>query len=207
MADYPAIRDPARPPIHPGVLLGEEVFPALGRSMVDLAASLGISRQHLHDIVAEKAPISPEVAVRLGKLLGNGPDVWVRMQAAFDTWHAARNVDVAAIPTLPAIRLSDRFGSSPLLGLMAKHRTTVEVVRGRTAGQNRYVLRGADREPIVMTVGFYENSEVTIPAAILVDYVREGLLRPDPVNPDFLLLTDEGIDRGGAHNREMGDAA
>ena len=44
--------------------------------------------------------MSPAVAVRLGKLFGNGPDLWVRMQAAYDTWHAARNIDLDAIPTI-----------------------------------------------------------------------------------------------------------
>ena len=34
------------------------------------------------------------------KLSGDGPDLWVRMQAAHDTWHAAREVDTSRIPTL-----------------------------------------------------------------------------------------------------------
>jgi plasmid maintenance system antidote protein VapI len=50
--------------------------------------------------MAEKKPVSPEVAVRIGKLFGGGAGVWVRMQAAHDTWHAERNVDVSGIPTL-----------------------------------------------------------------------------------------------------------
>jgi plasmid maintenance system antidote protein VapI len=63
---------------------------------------LGISRQHLHDIIEEKKPISPEVAVRVGKLFGGGPGSWVRMQGEYDVWHAERNVDVRKIPTLKA---------------------------------------------------------------------------------------------------------
>ena len=53
--------------------------------------------------LAERKPVSPEVAVRLGKLFGDGPGVWVRMQAAYDTWHAERAVDVSAIPTLELV--------------------------------------------------------------------------------------------------------
>ncbi len=34
---------------------------------------LGISRQHLHAILAERKPVSAEVAVRLAKLFGNEP--------------------------------------------------------------------------------------------------------------------------------------
>jgi addiction module HigA family antidote len=94
------IRNPDRCPTHPGELLREDVLPAVGRTKAEIAQMLGISRQHLHDILAERKPVSPEVAVRLGKLLGNGPFVWARMQSAYDAWHAARTVDVSAIPTV-----------------------------------------------------------------------------------------------------------
>jgi addiction module HigA family antidote len=50
--------------------------------------------------LSEKKPITPAMAVRIGKLLGNGPNLWVRMQATYDTWHATREVDVSKIPTL-----------------------------------------------------------------------------------------------------------
>jgi plasmid maintenance system antidote protein VapI len=46
--------------------------------------------------------VTPAVAVRLGKLFGDGPGIWVRMQAAYDTWHAERDIDVSAIPTIKA---------------------------------------------------------------------------------------------------------
>ena len=46
--------------------------------------------------------MTPKVAVRLGKLFGDGAGVWVRMQAGHDTWHAAREVDTSRIPTLVA---------------------------------------------------------------------------------------------------------
>jgi addiction module HigA family antidote len=93
-------RDPRRPPSHPGALLRAVVLPDLGRPMTEIARSLGISRQLLYSIVNEKAPVTPEVAVRLGKLCGNGPRLWVNMQAAYDLWHAERKVDVSRIPTL-----------------------------------------------------------------------------------------------------------
>ncbi|MEI9901232.1 MAG: HigA family addiction module antitoxin [Hyphomicrobium sp.] len=95
-----AVRNPNRPPTHPGALLRDTVLPTLGRSKVQIAALAGISRQHLNDILNEKKPISPAIAVRFGKLFGNGPDLWVRMQAAYDTWYAAREIDVSKIPTL-----------------------------------------------------------------------------------------------------------
>lgn len=95
-------RNPNRCPTHPGELLREDVIPATQKTKTEIAQLLGISRQHLYDILAEKKPVSPEVGVRLGKLFGNGPSVWIRMQAAYDEWNATRSVDVTHIPTLIA---------------------------------------------------------------------------------------------------------
>jgi addiction module HigA family antidote len=100
MAEYPAIRNPNRCPTHPGALLRDDVIPATGKSKAEIARLLGISRQHLYDILEERKPVSPAVAVRLGKLFGDGAGVWIRMQGAYDAWHAEREVDVSAIPTL-----------------------------------------------------------------------------------------------------------
>jgi len=95
-------RNPDRCPTHPGELLREDVIPATGKPKAEIARMLGISRQHLHDILAERKPVSAEVAVRLAKLFGNEPLVWIRMQGAYDVWHASREVDVSAVPTLIA---------------------------------------------------------------------------------------------------------
>ena len=68
----------------------------------EVTEALGISRQHLYDILRERKPVSAEVAVRLGAAFGDGPDVWLRMQAAYDAWHALRTVDVSKVPRLAA---------------------------------------------------------------------------------------------------------
>jgi len=101
MADYAAERYPARCPSHPGALL-REVIPATGKSKAEIATLLGISRQHLYDILKERKPVSPAVAVRLGKLFGDGAGIWVRMQGAHDTWRAERKLRdaVKKIPRL-----------------------------------------------------------------------------------------------------------
>jgi addiction module HigA family antidote len=95
-------RNPNRCPTHPGELLREDVLPEVKKSKAEISRLLGISRQHLHDILAERKPVSPEVAVRLGKLFGNGASIWIRMQGAYDEWQASRSVDVSEIPTLVA---------------------------------------------------------------------------------------------------------
>ncbi|HSL85036.1 MAG TPA: HigA family addiction module antitoxin [Thermoanaerobaculia bacterium] len=90
--------------MHPGELLREDVLPALGRSKTEIARLLGISRQTLYDILAEKQPVSPRMALRLGKLLGNGPTLWLNLQRRYDLWQAERELEreIAAMPTLAA---------------------------------------------------------------------------------------------------------
>jgi antitoxin HigA-1 len=101
MTDHPAIRDPARCPSHPGALLSD-IIPAVGKTKVEIASLLGISRQQLYDIMSERKPVSPSIAARLGKLFGDGAAVWLRMQSSYDAWHAERDVDVSTIPTIRA---------------------------------------------------------------------------------------------------------
>jgi addiction module HigA family antidote len=94
----------ALPPMHPGELLREDVLPALGRSKAEIARLLGISRQTLYEILAEKQPVTPGMALRLGKLLGNGPTLWLNLQRRYDLWQAERELkrEIEAMPTLAA---------------------------------------------------------------------------------------------------------
>jgi addiction module HigA family antidote len=90
-------------PTHPGEILREDVLPALRKSQTEIAKLLHVSRQTLHAILSEKAPITPRMAVKIGKLCGNGPELWVNLQAAYDLWHAKREVKTDDIPTLEAV--------------------------------------------------------------------------------------------------------
>jgi len=94
----------ALPPTHPGEILREDVLPALGLSIMDAVAKLGVTRQTLRRIIARRnpRPVTPEVAVRLGKSCGNGPRLWLNLQSAYDLWHAERHVDTRKVPTLHA---------------------------------------------------------------------------------------------------------
>jgi len=104
MTDSIPARRPAIQPSHPGALLREDVLPALALTVTDAAARLGVSRQTLHAILAERSAVTPEMAVRLGKLCGDGGRVRLAMQQAHDLWAAERALAdvVAKIPTLSA---------------------------------------------------------------------------------------------------------
>jgi len=78
-----------RSPTHPGAILREDVLPQLtGMSVSAFARLLGVSRQTLHAVLAERSGITAEMALRLGTLLGNGPQLWVDMQTKYDLWRA-----------------------------------------------------------------------------------------------------------------------
>jgi antitoxin HigA-1 len=90
------------PPMHPGELLREEILPALDRPKTEIAKLLGVSRQTLHDLIEEKQPVTPAMALRLGKLCGNGPDLWLNLQKRYDLHRAQQELGdkIKAIPTL-----------------------------------------------------------------------------------------------------------
>ena len=89
-------------PVHPGEVLREDVLPALSMSKTAVADALGISRQTLYDILNEKQPVTAEMAVRFGKLFGNGGRFWINLQRSHDLAAAERTVDVSGIRTLEA---------------------------------------------------------------------------------------------------------
>src|SRR5262245_50197953 len=78
------------PAMHPGELLREDIMPALGRPKTEIARLLGISRRTLYDILDEKAPVTVAMALRLGKLCGNGPVLWLNLQRAYDLEQAEK---------------------------------------------------------------------------------------------------------------------
>ena len=81
-----SLRDPYRRPTHPGEILHEDVLPTLGLTQKEFADRLGVSRLTVSEILHQKRGVSPDMAMRLGKLLGNGPEIWLRMQQAVDIW-------------------------------------------------------------------------------------------------------------------------
>ena len=89
--------------MHPGELLREEILPALDRPKTEIAKLLGVSRQTLYgDVLKERQPVTPVMALRLGKLCGNGPDLWLNLQKRYDLHQAQQELgeQIKKIPTL-----------------------------------------------------------------------------------------------------------
>src|SRR5215471_5891734 len=79
-----------RRPTHPGALLREDVMPAAGLNQKQLAKALGVSRKTISEIVLEQRPVTVDMALRLGRFFGNGPNLWLNMQKTVDLWDVVR---------------------------------------------------------------------------------------------------------------------
>ena len=92
MKEYTVKRPLKRAPVHPGEIMREDVLPSLKISVSEAARQMGVSRQQLHRILACTHPISTEMALRIGRFVGNGPEIWLRMQQAYDLWHTEKQM-------------------------------------------------------------------------------------------------------------------
>ena len=101
MPTFKTVRNPDRCPSHPGAVL-TDILDNYKMAKAEISQRLGISRQHLYDILAERKPLSPNVAALIGKMFGGGVGTWLHMQAAYDAWHAEREVDVSYVKALKA---------------------------------------------------------------------------------------------------------
>lgn len=84
--------DLPRIPTHPGTVVGMELD-ELGLSITEAAKRLGVSRRTLSELVNGGRGVSPEMALRLGRFFGNGPELWINMQAQYDLWRVTRDPD------------------------------------------------------------------------------------------------------------------
>ena len=65
-----------RKPTHPGEMLREDFMPDYDLTVAKLAERLGVSRQSVNELLRERRAVSPEMALRLGRLFGNSPEFW-----------------------------------------------------------------------------------------------------------------------------------
>ncbi len=93
-----------RRPSHPGEMLREDFLLDFDLSATALSTAIGVSRQTVNELLREKRSVSPEMALRLGRLFGNSPEFWMNAQRAIDLWDASESIksDVKKIKPLNA---------------------------------------------------------------------------------------------------------
>ena len=79
-------------PIHPGEMLREDFLPDYALTVSGIADAIGVSRQTINEVLRERRAISPQMALRLGRLFGNSPVFWLNAQREVDLWDAAQAI-------------------------------------------------------------------------------------------------------------------
>ena len=81
-------------PTHPGCIIRDDVLPELRLSVNEAAEQLGVSRVTLSRVINGRSAITAELALRVGKWVGNGPEIWLLMQGQYDRWQSKKNGDL-----------------------------------------------------------------------------------------------------------------
>ena len=73
-----------RIPTHPGEILFEEFLMPLGVTQNAFAKHIGISAQHINEIVRKKRGITPRTAWLFSQAFGTTPEFWINLQGCYD---------------------------------------------------------------------------------------------------------------------------
>lgn len=96
------MRESGLPPIHPGAFLAE-ILAELRLSQADLAHAIDVSPMRVSHVVNGGRPVTAELALRLGKALGQSPEYWLNLQSAYDLRTAEKQVgeEIEQLPRRP----------------------------------------------------------------------------------------------------------
>ena len=92
-----------RAPIHPGEILLEEFMKPYGMTQTEIARRISVSRKHISEIVNGRKGISTDIALRLSKLFGTSPELWLNGQLAWDLWHAMRGKNAYKLEAIESV--------------------------------------------------------------------------------------------------------
>jgi len=95
-----------RPPIHPGEILLEEFMKPYGMTQTDIAKRIGVSRKHISEVVNGRKGISTDIALRLSRLFGTSPELWLNGQLAWDVWHAIHGESSYKLEAIEPVAIS-----------------------------------------------------------------------------------------------------
>lgn len=87
-------------PPHPGEFIESVYMEPYGISCRNLASHLGVAASTLSRILKAKSAVSPEMALRLAKVLGRSPESWLSMQDNYELWQARKTVNLSKVQPL-----------------------------------------------------------------------------------------------------------
>ena len=92
-------------PVHPGEILREEFLAPLGMTPYALAKACHVPRTRIERLIHERAPVTPDTALRLGRYFSTTPEFWLGVQSRFDIETARRSggEDIEAIRPREAV--------------------------------------------------------------------------------------------------------
>ncbi len=95
---------PMKNPSHPGRIVRNGCLEPLGLSVTGGAKALGVSRQALSNLVNGRSRITPEMTLRLAKAFDTDAELWIRLQANYDTAQMRKRADQIVV---------ERYGAAP----------------------------------------------------------------------------------------------
>jgi addiction module HigA family antidote len=85
-------------PPHPGELIWRNyIEPFEGITGNSVADRLGVARSTFNRLLNGHAGLSPEMAVRLSKVLGGSAESWLTLQESYDLWKARKTVNTKTL--------------------------------------------------------------------------------------------------------------
>ena len=80
-------------PLHPGVIIKDVLIDSTGLTISEAADRLGVTRTTLSRLLNQHSGISPEMALRLSKLLNTSVNMWVNIQSQYDIWNVKKHTE------------------------------------------------------------------------------------------------------------------
>lgn len=87
-------------PPHPGEFIAEVYLEPFGISGRELAVQLDVAASTLSRVLNGSSRVTPEMALRLSKVLGRSAESWLAMQDARDLWVARQTLDLGNVRTM-----------------------------------------------------------------------------------------------------------
>lgn len=79
-------------PVHPGEVLLRDFIEPMGLTRYRVAKSIGVPQRRIDEICQGQRALTADTALRLGRLFGVDPQVWMNLQAQYDLETAAREL-------------------------------------------------------------------------------------------------------------------